>query len=174
LLLEKAVWQKVGGMDESIWGIEDLDFYMRLSLSERLVLQPQPGYVKDYDEEVDARITSDHGCDPGFFAYYIRICQKALRLFPDMPPAARQALVRRAHDWARPLFEYHLRNGDRAAAASVRRQVQAMGHDAKLALFGVFTLPGVGPALHRMMRGSGELPRRNPRVSDSIWKAASV
>ncbi len=174
LLIRREVWQELGGMDESIWGIEDLDFYMRLSLSERVVLQPAPGYVKDYDEQVGARITSDHGCDPGFFAYYIRICQKALKSFSDMPAEARLALVRRAHDWARPLFEYHLRNGDRAAAASVRRQVLRLGPHAKLTFFGVFTLPGVGPGLHRALRGRGDLPRRNARVSDAIWKAASV
>ncbi|MFG0252007.1 MAG: glycosyltransferase family 2 protein [Phycisphaerales bacterium JB038] len=177
LLIRKEIWEGLGGMDESIWGIEDLDFYMRFSLSERIALQAEPGYVKDYDEVVDARITSDHGCDPGFFAYYIRICQKALKLFPDMPEEARQALIRRAHDWARPLMEYHIRNGDRAAAASVRQHVQQLGGDSKLALFGVFTWPGIGAALHRALRGGrggGELPQRNPRVSEAIWKAASV
>ncbi|MCK4872289.1 MAG: glycosyltransferase family 2 protein, partial [Phycisphaerales bacterium] len=175
LLFDKAVWEELGGMDESIWGIEDLDFYMRLSLAEEIVLLAEPGYVKDYDMQVDQRITSDHGCDPGFFAYYIRICQKALKAYPDMPAEASAALRSRAQDWARPLLEYHVRSGDRRAAASVRRRALALGPNRKLSRMVLFTLPIVGRLLHSVVRGGGgELAQRSPRVSCAMWEAASV
>jgi len=175
LLIRRSVWEKLGGMDERIWGIEDLDFYMRLSLSHSLIVLGEPGYVKDYDEQPEQRITSEHGCDPGFFAYYIRICQKALSQFPDMPESARNAIVNRAHDWARPLIDYHLRTGNRHAAASVRRRVLNMKNEKKLKLMGLFTMPLIGIPLHNILRKSGaHLPPKNPRVSDDIWSATSV
>jgi glycosyltransferase involved in cell wall biosynthesis len=175
LLFRKEVWTELGGMDEMIWGIEDLDFYMRLSLTEPVVLQPTPGYVKDYDFEVGARITTDHGCDPGFFAYYIRICQKALRDFPNAPEAARAALRGRVHDWAKPLLEYHIRAGDLVAARRVRRQALSAGADGKLQIMGLFMLPILGPLLHRLVRpAQGPLPKRSPRVTAALWEAGSV